>query len=489
MRKILIHSTSLMLFWLSAGCLNVPDLNTVKDLNNYVADFMFDPDQVQSTLLGLIHDTRKSIIVSLYGFENEEIADALIDAKVDRGIDIRMSSEYDSATSSSWQKVINMGIPVRFGNRGGIMHNKYLIFDDKYLITGSTNLTRGMFRHFNNTLLLKSTSLIQEYKKDFFVQDAGYYSTKKDVGYDQIIGDGIDIDWEPKRFALGNVMVTPYFTPYKKTISHYTNNKLLKSKICPKSSTDIGDDKSCFRRLSTSGGNKNTCEVVKNSSACAINKKIKEKKLHEAEVDCYDSSNGGRTIYRFFNHDLVHPEDAKKKKNERRPREICTFYNHALNVVVKALRTAQSSISFLVFAFTDRVIFQELIRAKHRGVTVKIWMDRNQYRSSFRHSAKSFANLRRQVGHFQIVRRPNGGLLHHKVIVIDDSTVILGSMNYSGNAVNTNDENFLLLENAHSIAQKLKKEISDVDQESYILPHDPESETNFRDAGEDPNKQ
>ncbi len=482
MRKILTIGASFMVFgWSLAGCLNIPDVNAAGDLNSYVADFIFKPDEVQSTILGLIRDTRKSITISLYGFENEEIADALIEAKVERDIDVRMSSEYDSATSSSWQKVINMGIPVRFGNRSGIMHNKYLIFDDKYLITGSTNLTRGMFRHFNNTLLLRNGPLIEEYKKDFLIQDAGYYSSSKDSGYDQIIGGGANIDWEPERVSLGKVMITPYFTPYKKTISQYTEN-ILNSNICPTDDNDTGEGKSPFRRFSS--------DKCFESDASAFDEKIKEKKLHEIEVDCYDHSRGeGRTIYRFFNHDLSDPADAEKKESERRPKKICSFYNHALNIVVKALRTAKRSVSLLVFAFTDRVIFQELIRAKHRGIDVKIWMDRNQYRSSFRHAEKSFANLRNQVGHFRIVRRSNSGLLHHKVIIIDDNTVILGSMNFSSNAVNTNDENFLLLENAQSIVKKFKEEIFDVDQESYPLPGAPESEKNFEDAMGNPNQQ
>ena len=55
-------------------------------------------------------------MVSLYGFENKKIADALIDAKVERGINIRMSTEYDSESSDSWQKIINSGISVRLGN-------------------------------------------------------------------------------------------------------------------------------------------------------------------------------------------------------------------------------------------------------------------------------------------------------------------------------------------------------------------------------------
>ncbi len=37
--------------------------------------------------------------------------------------------------------------------------------------------------------------------------------------------------------------------------------------------------------------------------------------------------------------------------------------------------------------------------------------------------------------------------MHHKVIIIDDRTVITGSFNFSRNANRKNDENTLIIEN------------------------------------------
>ncbi|PKL75890.1 MAG: hypothetical protein CVV27_13065 [Candidatus Melainabacteria bacterium HGW-Melainabacteria-1] len=46
----------------------------------------------------------------------------------------------------------------------------------------------------------------------------------------------------------------------------------------------------------------------------------------------------------------------------------------------------------------------------------------------------------------------NQALLHHKVIIVDD-TVITGSYNYSANAENSNNENFLIIRNSPAIAK------------------------------------
>ena len=142
---------------------------------------------------------------------------------------------------------------------------------------------------------------------------------------------------------------------------------------------------------------------------------------------------------------------------------------------MKELRQAKKSITLLIFAFTDRVIMQELIRAKrNRNVRVRVWMDRSQYRSSCRHSIRSFKALAESIDQFKITRRPNGGSLHHKVILIDNSSAILGSMNFSSNAVNNNDENFLLIKDAPNLVKGFRDEIAKIDRFSYNVLEQPE---------------
>jgi phosphatidylserine/phosphatidylglycerophosphate/cardiolipin synthase-like enzyme len=47
--------------------------------------------------------------------------------------------------------------------------------------------------------------------------------------------------------------------------------------------------------------------------------------------------------------------------------------------------------------------------------------------------------------------------LHHKVIIIDDRTVLAGSFNFSANAANDNDENLLVIE-SQTIASGFSQE-------------------------------
>jgi phosphatidylserine/phosphatidylglycerophosphate/cardiolipin synthase-like enzyme len=66
----------------------------------------------------------------------------------------------------------------------------------------------------------------------------------------------------------------------------------------------------------------------------------------------------------------------------------------------------------------------------------------------------------------------NPGFLHHKVIVVDERIVITGSMNYSTNAEENNDENVIIIDNAE-IARLYLQEFERV----WNLASDPEVET------------
>ena len=65
----------------------------------------------------------------------------------------------------------------------------------------------------------------------------------------------------------------------------------------------------------------------------------------------------------------------------------------------------------------------------------------------------------------------NPGFLHHKLIVVDERIVITGSMNYSTNAEENNDENVIIIDNAE-IARLYLQEFERV----WNLASDPEVE-------------
>lgn len=107
--------------------------------------------------------------------------------------------------------------------------------------------------------------------------------------------------------------------------------------------------------------------------------------------------------------------------------------------VIDEISAAQSSIRLMAFQFTSDAIADALIAQTERGVRVEGVFEARSVEDEYNHYG-----LLLNYG-VQIRTDGNPYLLHHKVIIIDDQTVILGSYNFSNNAERNNDENLLII--------------------------------------------
>lgn len=124
-----------------------------------------------------INKAQHSIDITLWGFSYyTTITDALINAK-NRGVKIRFIYNYTSNAPLA-DSLVAHGIPVLKRNYDTTysMHNKFLIFDfrgnsnhgDKYLWTGSTNVSHPQFHSDrNNIILIQDESLCAVYTREF----------------------------------------------------------------------------------------------------------------------------------------------------------------------------------------------------------------------------------------------------------------------------------------------------------------------------------
>ena len=112
----------------------------------------------------------------------------------------------------------------------------------------------------------------------------------------------------------------------------------------------------------------------------------------------------------------------------------------ALSQVLKELAKAEKSIKICMFTFTHEKLYQALIDARSRGVSVDIAIDYYSARGASKNIIKNLYNegITPYIG-------PAGKLLHHKWCLIDDTTLILGSTNWTGSAFKKNDDVLILL--------------------------------------------
>ncbi len=122
---------------------------------------------VESALVDSINAADESIDLALYSFSLPTIADALIAAQL-RGVTVRMVMEADNMDSYQVKRLLAAGIPIQGDSSEGLMHNKFVIIDDREVWTGSLNLTiTGAQEDANNLIRLASPELALDYSVEF----------------------------------------------------------------------------------------------------------------------------------------------------------------------------------------------------------------------------------------------------------------------------------------------------------------------------------
>src|SRR2546423_11877770 len=122
-------------------------------------------------------------------------------------------------------------------------------------------------------------------------------------------------------------------------------------------------------------------------------------------------------------------------------------------LVVRVIDSAQIELRVLAYSFTSAPVTSALLRARKRGVGVRLVADQKSNESEDR-SGKARAALSALANAGVEVRLISAYSIHHdKVIIADRQTVELGSYNYSDAAAHRNSENVLVNWNNRELAQ------------------------------------
>ena len=119
--------------------------------------------------------------------------------------------------------------------------------------------------------------------------------------------------------------------------------------------------------------------------------------------------------------------------------------------IIRLVRQAQNNIRFIAFSFTHDGIGKAVRDRANDGLLIEGVFETRGSDTD----ASEYARLRRKK--LNVLRDGNPYTLHHKIFIIDDETVVLGSFNFTDNANDSNDENMLMIHNptiaAHFLAE------------------------------------
>ncbi|MBN8656479.1 MAG: DUF1669 domain-containing protein [Anaerolineae bacterium] len=121
-------------------------------------------------------------------------------------------------------------------------------------------------------------------------------------------------------------------------------------------------------------------------------------------------------------------------------------------ILLDILNDAQESIYFMAFSFTADELGNVIRERAESGVTVAGVMDEDQVKSNQGTEYDAF----RQAG-LDVYIDGNPGQMHHKIMIVDESIVIVGSYNFTNSAETRNDENLLVIYNDQIAAQFIEE--------------------------------
>lgn len=118
-----------------------------------------------------------------------------------------------------------------------------------------------------------------------------------------------------------------------------------------------------------------------------------------------------------------------------------------LDTIRREVQAARSSVRFMAFSFTLTDIGDTLVEEAQRGITIEGVFETVGSQTQFSRLTQLFC------AGLDVRQDGNPFIMHHKVFIIDDETVIAGSLNFSNNAATSNDENIFIIKDRDFAAQ------------------------------------
>ena len=168
-------------------------------------------------LVSRINSSKTSIDMAIYGADSIPAIDEAIKSAVVRGVQVRMVYDINSETKNLYNNTLHLAELIKNAvsdkteaiKSDYTMHNKFIIFDDKTVMTGSANISKADISEYNhnNIIFIDSPEIAGIYKKEFEQMYSGLFHNQKTKLTDY------------RTFENGNTSVSVYFSPKDKQLS------------------------------------------------------------------------------------------------------------------------------------------------------------------------------------------------------------------------------------------------------------------------------
>jgi len=172
---------------------------------------------IEEKLIENINNAQVSIHIASFEFNLTPVAEALIAAK-NRGVDVKWMTDDKNGIGidgdegrGQFAMLQNAGIEIKDDGRSALMHNKFWIFDQIMVWTGSTNITvNGIFKQNNNVIVIRSSEIAYIYEREFQEMWGGQFGPRapSTINNQWAIVDGtpIQVLFSPEDGVINNLI-------------------------------------------------------------------------------------------------------------------------------------------------------------------------------------------------------------------------------------------------------------------------------------------
>jgi len=127
----------------------------------------------------------------------------------------------------------------------------------------------------------------------------------------------------------------------------------------------------------------------------------------------------------------------------------------ATEAIVREINSATREILLQAYSFTSKPIAQALVAARKRGIRIEAVLDRSQRREKY--TSADF------VAHAGIPTYIDAShaIAHNKIMILDRSTLITGSFNFTKAAEEKNAENLLVMKGNRPLVDRYIRNFED----------------------------
>jgi len=154
----------------------VPVTSSAKDitLTNAPTQVYFSPrGGCTEAIVEALDKAKSEVLVQAYSFTSKDIAKALVDAHK-RGVHVEIvldkSNRNKTGRYSAADFTAHMGIPTFIDAEHAIAHNKVMIIDKDFVVTGSFNFTKAAENNnAENLIIIQSKELAKLYIDNWYI--------------------------------------------------------------------------------------------------------------------------------------------------------------------------------------------------------------------------------------------------------------------------------------------------------------------------------